>query len=54
MNIDEVPEEHWMLLDKDREVLFHSKDLNVIKEVIEKSVKDLVITMERKYSGLIF
>ena len=53
MDIDEVPEGHWMILDEHRKVLFHSKDL---KEVAKKGNEHStdVITIERKYSGLIF
>ncbi len=53
MNIEEVPEEHWMLLDNDRKVLFHRKDIKaVIKESRTYPVDS--ISIERKYSGLIF
>jgi len=53
MKIEEVPENHWMILDKDRNVLYHSESLgDVCREGKKYSIDDIVI--ERKFTGLIF
>ena len=52
MNISEVPENHWMLLDNNREVLFHSESIGeVVAEGRKHSVFEVYI--ERKFTGLI-
>lgn len=51
--IDEIPKKHWMLLDKERNVLFHSENLkHVFIESKKYPIKD--ITIERKFTGLIY
>lgn len=52
MKISEVPENHWMLLDNNREVLFHSKlGVEVFRKGREYPLGD--VSIERKFTGLI-
>jgi len=51
MNISEVPEGHWMLLDNNRKVLFHSESIAEVCEEGQKySLHD--VSIERKFTGL--
>lgn len=53
MKIEDVPETHWMLLDKQRNVLFQSKNLADVRIECEKyPIEDVVI--ERKFTGIIY
>lgn len=53
MKIEEVPEKHWMILDYDRNVLYHSESLeDVCREGKKYTIGDIVI--ERKLTGFIF
>ncbi len=53
MKIEDVPENHWMLLDKKRNVLFHSETCGeVVREGKKYSIDDIVI--EKKFTGYIF
>ena len=53
MKIDDVPEGHWMLLDKNRNVIYHAeKGGDICHEGKKYSINDVVI--EKKCSGLMF
>lgn len=53
MKINEVPENAWMLLNKKRNVLYHSKSCgDVVREGKKYKISDVVI--ERKFTGYIY
>jgi len=53
MKIEEVPEGHWMLLDTNRNVIYHAEKLgDVAREGKKYPLNTIVI--ERKFTGLIF
>ena len=52
MNISEVPENHWMLVDQNREVLFHSENCgDVVRESRKYPFGE--VFMEKKFTGLL-
>lgn len=53
MKIEDVPENHWMLLDKKRNVMYHAENAgDVCREGKKYPIGDVVI--ERKFTGLMF
>ena len=52
MKISEVPEKHWMLLNNNREVLYHSR---FVGDVIRKGRKYPLddVSIEQKFTGLL-
>ena len=53
MKIDNVPEGHWMLLDKNRNVIYHAKKCgDVCREGKKHPIDNIVI--EKKFTGLLF
>jgi hypothetical protein len=53
MQIKDVPEGHWMILDEEHKVIYHSEDLKIVVEEVKK--RDVnKITIQRKFTGLIF
>ena len=64
MDIDEVPEGHWMLLDKQNNVLFHNKNCGTVAEeghlyplgdvFIQKKISHCVFQIKKKREGLWF
>jgi len=52
MEIVEVPENHWMLISNNREVLYHSELIsNVVRKGREYPLGD--VSIERKFTGLL-
>ena len=52
MKIAEVPENHWMLLNNNREVLYHSELVgDVVRKGREYPLDD--VSIERKFTGLL-
>jgi len=52
MKISEVPEKHWMLLNNNREVLYHSEFVgDVVRKGREYPLGD--VSIEQKFTGLL-
>ena len=53
MKIEEVPEGHWMLLDANRNVIYHAEKCGDVCREGKKYLLNTVV-FERKFTGLIF
>ena len=53
MKIEDVPEGNWMLLNNQREVLFHS---SIVADVMHESRRYAIgdVTIEKKITGIFF